>query len=202
MAGLTPDQKALFQAQEKKAEEGNRAIARAKELEERIAAIEAQRQSAQQPADPMSQMVGNLRERASFGDADASAQLSILSMTAQQAAETNLTNEMVKHRIPVERWDTVQGLIRQSGYRMGVASADQMARGSEVPALADQLKARDERIAALEKALGQRTVGSADGGNPATTTPAAVGGSDVTDVSLEDYQKMTPELRAKARIRH
>jgi len=96
---------------------------------------------------------------------------------------------MTRAGVPAARQDIVAGLVRQSGYRMSVEQADQLARGAEVPDLARQLEAEKRRVADLEKALNARTVGggSSPSGNPATTTPAAVGGGDVEEMSPQDY---------------
>ena len=197
-----PVDPALAMAWKAKAEEGNRALQRVADLEARLASIQQVQYAQQVQADPMSQMVQGLRERAQYGDADAASQLAILTMTAQQAAETNLTNEMVKAGVPADKWDVVSGLVRQSGYRTPVAMALQLARGSEVPDLAKQLDAERQRNAALEKALNSRTVGGSQGGNPTATTPAAVSAGGTMEVSPDEYVKLSPDERARAKIRY
>lgn len=195
-----PVDPALAMAWKAKAERVNEVERRLAEAE---AKLEAQRQAqyAQQAqADPMAQMVQQLRERAQYGDTDAQSQLALMTMTATQQAEGLLMKEMVKRGIPADKWDAVEGLVRQSGYRMSVDHALTLARGSEVPDLAKQLEAERKKREELERVLNQRTVGGGSPGNPATTTPAAMSASDVPEMTVEEYtatlQRGGPEALA------
>lgn len=196
-----PVDPALAMAWKAKAERVNEVEQRLRDAEARLAAAQQAQYAQAQAADPMAQMVNALRERAQFGDTDAAAQLSILTLTATQQAENQLTNEMVKGGIPADKWDVVQGLVRQSGYRMSVGQALQLARGSEVPDLAKQLEAERQKNAALEKVLSGRTVSNGSGGNPATTTPAAMSAGDVPEMTPDEYinaLKTLPPAEAQA----
>lgn len=195
-----PVDPALAMAWKEKAERYNEVE---RKYNEAMAQIEAARQmqyAQQQQADPMAQMIAQLREEAPY-DPKAQAQLSILAMTATQQAELVLNDEMYKAQIPADKWDTVKGLVRQSGYRMSVSNALQLARGSEVPDLAKQLEAERARVAALEKALNGQTVAANKPGNPATVVPAAANAGDVVSVTLEEYMALPKELRDKATIK-
>lgn len=182
-----PVDPALAMAWKAKAERVNEAERRLAEAEARLAAAQQAQYAQAQAADPMAQMVAEYRERAAYGDKDAQGWLTAMTLTATQQAENQLTNEMVKGGIPSDKWDVVQGLVRQSGYRMSVAQALQLARGSEVPDLAKQLEAERKKTADLEKALNARTVGGGSPGNPATTTPAAMSVGDVPEMTPEEY---------------
>lgn len=195
-----PVDPALAMAWKAKAERVNEAERRLAEAEARLAAAQQVQYGQAQP-DPMAQMVQQLRERAQYGDSDAATQLSLLTLTATQQAENQLTNEMVKGGITADKWDVVQGLVRQSGYRMSVGQALQLARGSEVPDLAKQLEAERNKNAELQKALNGRTVGNGSAPIPSSTTPAAVSGGDVPEMTHEEYNRLIstlPEAEAKA----
>ena len=182
-----PVDPALAMAWKAKAERVNDVERRLAEAEARLAAAQQAQYAQQAQADPMAQMVQQLRERAAYGDTDAQSQLALMTMTATQQAENLLTKEMIKRGVPSDLWDTVEGLVRQSGYRMGVDAAVQLARGREVPDLAKQLEAERKRREELERVLQQRTVGNSTPGNPATTTPAAMSASDVPEMTAEEY---------------
>ena len=186
MDGLTPDQKALFLAQEQKAADGNRALSRVQELEARLAAVQNQQYS-QQQANPMAEMVAELQQQAPY-DVNARASLAALTLQAAQQAEIETLRAMTRAGVPAARQDIVAGLVRQSGYRMSVEQADQLARGAEVPDLARQLEAERQRSAALQKALDGRTVGSgAPQGSPTATTPASAGAGSAPEMTAEEY---------------
>lgn len=196
-----PVDPALAMAWKSKAERVNEVEAKLREAEARLAAAQQVQYAQQAQTDPMAQLVQQLRERAAYGDVDAQAQLATLTMSATQQAETMLVGEMVKAGIPAARWDTVQGLVRQSNYRMSVVQADQLARGSEVPDLAKQLEAERKRREELERVLQQRTVNGATPGNPATTTPAAMSAGDVPEMTPDEYVaalKTLPPAEAQA----
>jgi len=182
-----PVDPALAMAWKAKAERVNDVERRLAEAEARLAAAQQVQYAQQAQADPTAQMVQQLRERAQYGDTDAIAQLSIMTLTATQQAENMLTKELVKRQVPSDLWDTVEGLVRQSGYRMPVEQAVQLARGREVPDLAKQLEAERKRREELERVLNARTVGNPTGGNPAATTPAAMSASDVPEMTPEEY---------------
>ena len=195
-----PVDPALAMAWKAKAEKFNDVEGENRDLRARLAAAQQYQYGQVQP-NPMAEMVTELQQNAQF-DVNARASLATLTLQATQAAENKLTREMVRHRVPEQSWDIVEGLVRQSGYQMPVEAAIQLARGREVPDLAKQLAAERERSAALQKALDGRTVGggASPNGNPATTTPAAVGGEESPLVTMEEYQKLPKELRDKARI--
>lgn len=184
---VKPVDPALAMEWKSKAERVNEVERRLAEAEARLAAAQQAQYAQQAQADPMAQMVQQLRERAQYGDTDAASQLATMTLVATQQAENQLTKEMYKRGVPSDLWDTVEGLVRQSGYRMGVDAAIQLARGREVPDLAKQLEAERKRREELERVLQQRTVGNSTPGNPATTTPAAMSASDVPEMTPEEY---------------
>jgi hypothetical protein len=183
-----------------KAEEGNKALDRVKELEARLSAIQDQQYARQQQANPLAEMVAELQQQAPY-DVNAKAALASLTIQATQQAEMDVLRTMMRLNIPPARQDMVASIVRNSGYRIGVEAADQMARGSEVPDLAKQLEAERQKRMELEKVLNARTVGSSPQGNPATTTPAAMGGDGVLEVTLEEYAKLPLEQSDKAKIK-
>ena len=186
MDGLTPNQKALFLAQEQKAAEANRVLDENRNLRAQLEAAQQARYGAVQ-ANPLADLVGELQQQSQF-DVNSRAALFALSAQAANAAENWLTGEMFKAKVPAEKWDTVAGLVRQGNYQRSVKDALALASGSDVPDLQRQLEAERKRVADLEKALNSRTVGGggSPNGNPATTTPAAVGGGG-------EAQEMTPQ---------
>ena len=200
MAGLTDNQRALFLAQEQKAAEGNKALSRVQELEARLAAIQQQQYVQQQAHNPLAEMVGELQQQAQY-DVNAKGTLFALSAQAANAAENWLTGEMVKAKVPAEKWDTVAALVRQGNYQRPVKDALALASGSDVPDLQRQLEAERQKNVALEKALNERTVGSnGSRGNPATTTPAAASVEGVLEVTPEQYGQLSRADRERARI--
>ena len=199
MDGLTPNQKALFLAQEQKAAEANRVLDENRNLRAQLEAAQQARYGAVQ-ANPLADLVGELQQQSQF-DVNSRAALFALSAQAANAAENWLTSEMVKAKVPAEKWDAVADLVRQSGYKRPVRDALALSSGTDVPDLQRQLEAERQRTAALQKALDGRTSGGSPAGNPATTTPAAVAADESPEVTLEEYQKLPKELRDKARIR-
>ena len=200
MAGLTDNQRALFLAQEQKAAEGNKALARVQELEHRLSQIQQQQYASTQQANPVAEMVGELQQSAQF-DINSKAALFAISAQAANAAENWLTGEMVKAKVPAEKWDAVAGLVRQGNYQRSVKEALALASGSDVPDLQRQLEAERQRVADLQKALDARTVGSnGSRGNPATTTPAAASVEGVLEVTPEQYGQLSRADRERARI--
>jgi hypothetical protein len=193
-----PIDHALAMAWKAKAEEGNKALARVQELEQRIAAAQ-QQQFAQ--ANPLAEMVAELQQQAPY-DVNARASLAALTMQATQQAEMDVFRAMSRSGIPAARQDTVAALVRQSGYRMSVEQADMLARGPEASDLAKQLEAERQKRMELEKVLNARTVGGgSNGGNPATTTPAAAGAGGALEVPFEEWVNLPKELRDKAKIK-
>lgn len=171
---------------------------RVNELEQRLANVQ-QQQYAQQP-NPLVDTVAELQQTQAF-DANSRGTLFALAAQATNAAENWLTGEMVKARVPAEKWDAVAGLVRQSKYQTSVAQAMAFVSGSEVPDLQRQLEAERTRSAALQKALDGQTVGKGAQGNPAQTTPAAANAGDALSVTLEEYRNLPKELRDKASIK-
>ena len=200
MDGLTPNQKALFLAQEQKAAEANRVLDENRNLRAQLEAAQQARYGAVQ-ANPLADLVGELQQQSQF-DVNSRAALFALSAQAANAAENWLTSEMVKAKVPAEKWDAVADLVRQSGYKRPVRDALALSSGTDVPDLQRQLEAERQRVAALQKALDGRTAaGGNPPGNPALTTPAAVAADMSEPVTMEEYQKLPKELRDKARIR-
>lgn len=195
-----PIDPALAMAWKAKAEKYNELEDRVRNAEARLAYAQNQQFAAQQQANPLQEMVAELQQAAPY-DVNARASLAALTIQATQQAETDVLRAMMRQGIPPARQDAVAGIIRNSGYRVSVEQADQMARGSEVPDLAKQLEAERARSAALEKALSGRTVGGGTQGNPASTVPAAASAGDNLEVTMDEYLKLPKELRDKARIR-
>lgn len=185
MAGLTPDQKALFLAQEKKAAEGNAAIDRAKQLEARLEEIQRQQY---QPQNPLAETVTALSERARFGDVDATAQLQVLGTVAAQQAELNLRDAMDDADVPKNLRGTVKALVRQSGYRMDVPTATELARGKEAPVLQNEL----DRVREENRKLREAIDGKGANGSPpkvSMSTPAAATEAQFAEeMTVEEYQ--------------
>lgn len=175
----------LLAAWKSKAEQGNAAIRRAEELQARLDALERERQ--QQYQNPMAQTVQQLAERAQYGDVDAAAMLSVMQVSAAQQAESNLLDEMVQADVPKKHWNTVKQLVRQSGYRMGVQQAVQLAQGVEAPALNEQLRQKDEELARLRAQLDGRTVGNGQPKVSMSTPAAPVGDAGVTEMNADEY---------------
>jgi hypothetical protein len=195
-----PVDPALAMAWKAKAEEGNRALSRVQELEARLAAIQNQQYAQQQQANPLAEMVAELQQQAPY-DVNAKAALASLTIQATQQAEMDVLRTMMRLNIPPARQDMVASIVRNSGYRVGVEAADQMARGSEVPDLAKQLEAERQKRMELEKVLNARTAGGSTQGNPATTTPAATSADGALEVTLEEYRHLPREARDKAKIK-
>lgn len=174
------------------AENVNKIEERAKTAEQRAADAEARlnalmaQQYAQAGQDPFTELVTELRQTSPY-DVNSRGTLAALTLQATNAAELNAMQQMMKLRIPPERQDAVLGLIRQSGYRVSVEEADMRARGAEVPSLERQLEAERKKREELERVLNARTVNGSGGGNPATTTPAAMSGNDVPEMTPEEY---------------
>jgi hypothetical protein len=189
-----PVDPALAMAWKAKAERVNDVERRLVEAEAKLAAAQQVQYAQQAQADPQAQIIQQLRERAQYGDTDAIAQLSIWTLTATQQAENMLTKELVRRQVPADLWDTVEGLVRQSGYRMSVEQAVQLARGREVPDLAKQLEAERKRREELERVLNARTVGNPPGGNAAATPPAAMSADDIPEMSPEEYNRLLSTL--------
>lgn len=165
----------------------NRLEAERAEQARRIAELESRLYQAQAPVNPLAQTVQNLAERAQFGDQDAAAVLSALNVSAAQQAESNVLEEMILHDVPKKHWNTVKGLVRQSGYRMGVPQALQLAQGTEAPALNEQLRQKDEELARLRAQLDGRTVGNGQPKVSLSTPSAPAGDSGAGEMDAEEY---------------
>ena len=207
MAGLTPDQKALFQAQEKKAADGNVALERARAAEDRVAALE--QQFFQQTADPVTQRVLDLNQRAVLGDVEAQGELQTMMVQATQQKELELNDAMIEAQVPHGLWKVVKANIRQSGYRLDVPAALVQARGTtEGPAQQERLRVLEEENRRLRETIDGRTVG---GAKPNTSTPAAPdAGEGPVEMEHGDYlaalarggAEATALLKRGVKIRH
>lgn len=171
-AGLTEDQKNLLEAWKSKAAEGNEAKKRLRELEERLAAAERAQYGQAQQMDPTMQAIANDMQMAALGDAEAQSRVALWRTTAQQAQELRLQDELDALGVDVKDRAKVKGLIRKSGFQIGVQEALNNLKGEQADSLAEQNRKQAEEIARLKAALEGRSV-RATNGNPAATGPSA-----------------------------
>lgn len=197
-AGLTEDQKNLLEAWKAKAAEGNEAKRRLREAEERLAEAERARYGQAQPVDPVSQAIANDVQLANLGDAEAISRVNLWRITAQQAQESRLNDELDELGVAGPERKRIKDAVKRSGYVMGVQEARQATRGAEAESLAEQNRKQAERIRALEAALNGRA--PATPGNPATTGPSLPAQGAVA-LTLEEWQKLPREERDKMGIR-
>ena len=171
-AGLTDDQKNLLMTWKAKAEEANAAKVRLKELEDRLAAAERAQYGQAQQVDPTMQAIANDMQLAALGDAEAHSRVALWRTTAQQAQELRLQDELDALGVDVKDRAKVKGLIRKSGFQIGVQEALNNLKGEQADSLAEQNRKQAEEIARLKAALEGRSV-RATNGNPAATGPSA-----------------------------
>lgn len=174
-AGLLEAWKPKVEGYNKAVEERNAAYQRMAELEARLAAT-------QQAANPLAQTFQNLQERAAYGDADAVAMLQMVTMTAAQQAELNLTQQMLASDVAPRLRNAAANLVRQSGYRMSFDQAAKLVQGEEVPDLQAKLAQREQELAALKAQM--------SGGAPKvnlSTVPAPVGDSGPVEMDPDEY---------------
>lgn len=198
-AGLTEDQKNLLEAWKSKAAEGNEAKKRLRELEERLAAAERAQYGQAQQMDPTMQAIANDMQLAALGDAEAQSRVALWRTTAQQAQELRLQDELDALGVDVKDRAKVKGLIRKSGFQIGVQEALNNLKGEQADSLAEQNRKQAEEIARLKAALEGRSV-RATNGNPAATGPSlpATGSGSVP---LEEWLRLPREERDKVAIR-
>jgi hypothetical protein len=144
------DLKALEAAHRKNLEteraERKRAEERIAELENRFAAASAP------PVDPRLAMIADLQQRAAF-DPNAQATLEIMRDQTVTQLENKLLNEIISLGVPREQMPFVQQLVRQSDYRMNVADAARMARGTAMDSVEAQNKKLAEELERTKKEL-------------------------------------------------
>lgn len=199
-AGLTEDQKNLLEAWKSKAAEGNEAKKRLRELEERLAAAERAQYGQAQQMDPTMQAIANDMQMAALGDAEAQSRVALWRTTAQQAQELRLQDELDALGVDVKDRAKVKGLIRKSGFQIGVQEALNNLKGEQADSLAEQNRKQAERIKALEAVIAGKAPTSNGSGNPAATGPSlpATGGGAVP---IEEWLRLPREERDKVGIR-
>jgi hypothetical protein len=144
------DLKALEAAHRKNLEneraERKRAEERIAELENRFAAASAP------PVDPRMARIAELQQRAPF-DTDAQGELDLIREQTVTQLENKLLQEVILQGIPREQIPFVQQLVRQSDYRMNVADAARMARGTAMDSVEAQNKKLAEELERTKKEL-------------------------------------------------
>ena len=185
-AGLTEDQKNLLEAWKSKAAEGNEAKKRLRELEERLAAAERAQYGQAQQMDPTMQAIANDMQLAALGDAEAQSRVALWKTTIQQAQELRLQDELDALGVDVKDRAKVKGLIRKSGFQIGVQEALNNLKGEQADSLAEQNRKQAEEIARLKAALEGRSV-RATNGNPAATGPSAPAAAESPEMDAEEY---------------
>ena len=199
-AGLTEDQKNLLEAWKSKAAEGNEAKKRLRELEERLAAAERAQYGQAQQMDPTMQAIANDMQMAALGDAEAQSRVALWKTTIQQSQELRLQDELDALGVDVKDRAKVKGLIRKSGFQIGVQEALNNLKGEQADSLAEQNRKQAERIKALEAVIAGKAPTSNGSGNPAATGPSlpATGGGAVP---IEEWLRLPREERDKVGIR-
>lgn len=197
-AGLTDDQKNLLMTWKAKAEKANETERKLREAEERLAAAERAQYGQAQAVDPVSQAIANDMQLASLGDAEAISRVNLWRMTAQQAQESRLNDELDELGVAGPERKRIKDAVKRSGYTMGVQEARLATRGAEAESLAEQNRKLAERNRALEAAL--KGAGPSVSGNPATTGPSLPAQS-AGALSLEEWLKLPREERDKVGIR-
>ena len=199
-AGLTDDQKNLLEAWKSKAAEGNEAKKRLRELEERLAAAERAQYGQAQQMDPTMQAIANDMQLAALGDAEAQSRVALWKTTIQQSQELRLQDELDALGVDVKDRAKVKGLIRKSGFQIGVQEALNNLKGEQADSLAEQNRKQAERIKALEAVIAGKAPTSNGSGNPAATGPSlpATGGGAVP---IEEWLRLPREERDKVGIR-
>jgi hypothetical protein len=179
---LNAQQKKEFLTLKLKAEEYNKVEARAKELEAMLYAERAANsRGAGQATDPQAERLAALREASTYDPASWAA-LQSLEASARTEAEVWLTGQLMS--VPDIKRDRVAGLVRQSGYRLGVSDALAMVTDPETKTLSEKLAEADKEIARLRGA-------KANGTSPANAVPATSsadeGGGAQEEVKRSEY---------------
>ena len=171
-AGLTDDQKNLLAVWKPKVERANELEKENRTLRERLDAAERAQYGQAQQMDPTMQAIANDMQLAALGDAEAQSRVALWRTTAQQAQELRLQDELDALGVDVKDRAKVKGLIRKSGFQIGVQEALNNLKGEQADSLAEQNRKQAEEIARLKAALEGRSV-RATNGNPAATGPSA-----------------------------
>ena len=162
-SGLNAQQQKEFMTLKQKAEEFNKLAEQNKSLEAQLAAERlAYSRGAGQATDPTAEMIVTLREQAAY-DPVAKATLMNMEMTARAQADAWLAGQLVS--IPETKRERVAGLVRNSGYQMGVQDALSMVTDPETKTLAERLEEADKEIARLKGA-------KVHGTSPASAIPS------------------------------
>lgn len=169
-SGLNAQQQKEFMTLKQKAEDFNKVKAERDTLEQRIVQMEQAIYSrgAGQATDPTADLVNQLREQAQY-DPVARGTLLNMEMTVKAQAESWLANELVS--VSAVKRDRVAGIIRNSGYQIGAAKAEEMVTDPETKSLADKLQEAENEIARLKNA-------KANGSSPASAVPSTASADD------------------------
>ena len=171
-AGLTDDQKNLLAVWKPKVERANELEKENRTLRERLDASERAQNGQTQEMDPTMQAIANDMQLAALGDAEAQSRVALWKTTIQQSQELRLQDELDALGVDVKDRAKVKGLIRKSGFQIGVQEALNNLKGEQADSLAEQNRKQAEEIARLKAALEGRSV-RATNGNPAATGPSA-----------------------------
>lgn len=181
-----PVDPALAMTWKQKAERVNEVERRLAEAQAQLEAYQRQQYQQQAASDPMAAMLNELRQQAAY-DPDKARELALWTVNATQQAELQAERALNRLGLTGQVRDMALQIHQQSGYRTPMEQCAQMARGQEVPDLAKQLEAERKRVQELEKVLNQRTVGGSSASIPSSTTPAAVSGDEVPEMTAEQY---------------
>ena len=199
-AGLTDDQKNLLAVWKPKVERANELEKENRTLRERLDAAERAQYGQTQQMDPTMQAIANDMQLAALGDAEAQSRVALWKTTIQQSQELRLQDELDALGVDVKDRAKVKGLIRKSGFQIGVQEALNNLKGEQADSLAEQNRKQAERIKALEAVIAGKAPTSNGSGNPAATGPSlpATGGGAVP---IEEWLRLPREERDKVGIR-
>ena len=181
-SGLNAQQQKEFMVLKQKAEEFNRLAEEKRTLEARLAEVErlAYSRGAGQATDPTAEMVAALREQSAY-DPVAKATLMNMEMTARAQAEAWLAGQLSS--VPESKRERVAGLVRNSGYQMGVSDALGMVTDPDAKSLAERLEEAEKEIARFKSAR-------PNGTSPAAAMPATASADDSgspTEMKRSEY---------------